>query len=168
MHHQENGVELPGSRCIDVSDPCIADPAIPHDLDRVAVDIHGNDLETHSLQLQGVASGSRTQVEHPAPAEGERPALDLRQLVLLGAVELLDTGRLVFPEVGLNCELGLCGAVVVVEQGAPEGRPPCLVDSRIVQCVQGTTSNSVGAITRTTGSRPTVSSQYGVRLYHQR
>jgi hypothetical protein len=133
VHHQENGVELLGTRRIDISDPRIADPAIPHDLDRVAIDIYGNDLETHVLQLQDVPAGSRTQVEHPAPAQGKCSALDLRQLDLFGTVELLDAGRLVFPEVGVNCELGFRCAVVVVEQGAPEGRPARSAVFRIAQ-----------------------------------
>jgi hypothetical protein len=80
-----------------------------------------------------VPSGSRTQVEDFASAEGKRPALDLRQLDLFGTVELLDAGRLVFPEVGVNCELGIRSAVVVVEEGASEGRPARSAVSGIAQ-----------------------------------
>ena len=140
MHHQENSVVLFDSRRIDFSDTRIADPAVPHERDRVAVDIDGDDLEAFALQLQDMTPGSRTQVEHPAAAQGKRSAFDLRQLDLLGSVELFDAGRFVFPEVGVNCEFGLRGAVVVVEEGAPEGRPARLAVSGIVQCVQGSTS----------------------------
>ena len=138
-----------------------------HDLDRVAIEIHGDDLATRALQLQDVPSSTRSEVQHTRSSQGKRPALDLRQLDLHGAVELLDAGRFVFPEIAVNREHGFRSAVVVVEECAPEGCPARLSVSRIVQGIQGSTSISAGAITRTTGNRPTVSSQKGVRLYHQ-
>ena len=90
---------------------------------RLGRHIDRGDLETTSLQLEGVAAGAGAEIEHPAAAQIEGRDLEIGERLVIRAVELVHRGRFVVPEIGVDDEPGFRGPAVVVEEGAAEGVP---------------------------------------------
>lgn len=116
------------------------------------------------MQLESVPSCAGTEIQRPSMAKAEGRALNLRQWLVVRAVELGDRRDLVVPEIGMDDDSGIRSAPVEIEQSAPE-RSPLVAEWLCFSqgCGHVSSSRSTGFITRRTGSRPTVSSQYGVR-----
>jgi len=160
VHEEEDGVEALSSHRGEVSAARVRHPSLAHDLDRFGRYIDRGHFEPTTLEFERMPTGSSPEIQGPSPTQIEGSFLELREWLVIRAVELLDQSRFVDPEVRVNGDSRRGGAVVKVEEGPPEGPPAFSVAAGPVQgCGHGSRSRSTGAMTRMTGSRPTVSSQ---------
>jgi hypothetical protein len=160
VHEQENRIEDLAVDRAEISGPGVVDPAFAHHLDRFGGDVERRHLVPPSLQLEGVPPGAGAEIEHSAPTQRQGPDLELRELLVIGSIKLLHRCHLVLPQGGVDHDLGVRGAVVVIEKGATQRAPACSLLRRSDQGYgQGSVRRSVGAITRIAGNNPTVSSQ---------
>ena len=92
----------------------------------------------------GVAASPGPEIQDPPATQVKGGLFEDRERLAVRAIELLDIGRLVVPEVGVNHDLGRGCAAMEVEESAPQRPPASAVPARIGQrSVHALSSNAV-------------------------